>query len=88
MLDHHVIVMIEFLFRDRSDDPHFKCRMFPSLQTAERTGYTSMELENFGYQKGSPKPRMGHSLHMIMGPSDSHFLVLVGGHTKGQHPKK
>ena len=62
--------------------------MFPSLQTAERTGFTKNELEAFGYQMGSPEPRMGHSLHMISGPSESHYLVLVGGHTKGGHPTK
>ena len=65
-------------FSTKTGDPTVRCRMFPSPETAQKSGYSRIQLSQFGTQIGEvPKARMGHAL---IGLSES--LIMIGGHTK------
>ena len=52
--------------------------MFPSPETAQKSGYSRIQLSQFVTQVGEvPKARMGHALIAL-----SENLIMIGGHTE------
>lgn len=65
-------------FSAKTGDPKVTCRMFPGLETAQQSGYSPIQLLQFGTQIGEvPKARMGHALIAF-----SESIIMIGGHTK------
>ena len=65
-------------FSIQNGDPELKCRMYPGPETVQQSGYSSVQVSQFGIQIGEiPEPQMGHALIGCTGN-----LIMIGGHTK------